>query len=176
MLRRGLPVADVLYLDAEGAPNVFRAPASATLAGLPDRRGYNFDACAADVLIERASVRDGRIVFPDGMSYRLLVLPRLDTMTPPVLRKIKSLVDAGAAVIGSPPKRSPSLENYPQCDAEVQALAAEIWGGERVIRDTPATASPAAAPTPGGSRPRPCPHRSPTSIRLTKRRRKCWQE
>jgi hypothetical protein len=138
LLRRGLPVADVLYLDGEGAPNVFRPPSSATLGGLPDRRGYNFDGCAPGTLIERASVKDGRIVFPDGMSYRLLVLPRLDTMTPALLRKIKQLVDAGAAVVGAPPKQSPSLENYPQCDAEVQQLAAGIWRNQRVIRDAAA--------------------------------------
>jgi hypothetical protein len=164
MLRRGLPVADVLYLDAEGAPNVFRAPASATLEGLPDRRGYNFDACAPATLVERASVRGGRIVFPDGMSYRLLVLPRLETMTLPLLRKIKLLVDAGATVLGGPPKQSPSLENYPRCDAAVQALAAEIWRSDRAILAIPAappvgglagggTAAPAAA--------EPCPNLYP---------------
>ncbi len=61
-------------------------------------------------------MRDGRIVFPDGMSYRVLVLPRFDTMTPALLRKIRSLVAAGATLIGSPPRRSPSLSGYPQCD------------------------------------------------------------
>jgi hypothetical protein len=148
MLRRGLPVADVLYLDLEGAPNVFRPPVSATLSGLPDRRGYNFDGCAPGTLIERASVENGRIKFPDGMSYRLLVLPRLETMTPALLRKVKQLVDAGATVIGAPPARSPSLENYPQCDAEIERLAAEIWRSSRVIRDT-LTVQPASglAPT-----------------------------
>lgn len=142
MLRRGLPVADVLYLDLEGAPNVFRAPVSATLDGLPDRRGHNFDGCAGGTLIERAAVDNGRIKFPDGMSYRLLVLPRLDTMTPGLLRKVKQLVEAGATVIGSPPTKSPSLENYPQCDAEIKRLAAEIWSKDRVIRDTWDTPAP----------------------------------
>jgi len=126
LLRRGLPVADILYLDGEGAPNVFRPPASATLGGLPDRRGYNFDGCAPGALIERASVKDGRIVFPDGMSYRLLVLPRLDTMTPALLRKIKQLTDGGAIVLGTPPQQSPSLVNYPACDAEAKELASQI--------------------------------------------------
>lgn len=140
LLRRGLPVADILYLDQEGAPNVFCPPASAMLAGLPDRRGYNFDGCAPGTLIARASVRDGRIVFPDGMSYRLLVLPRAKTMTPALVRKIQQLVEAGAAVIGSPPQQSPSLENYPHCDKEVQRLAAEIWRDNRVLRDAGAEA------------------------------------
>ena len=126
LLRRGLPVADILYLDGEGAPDVFRAPASATLGGLPDRRGYNFDGCAPGTLIERASVKDGRIVFPDGMSYRLLVLPRVDAMTPALLRKIKQLTDGGAIVLGTPPRQSPSLMNYPACDAEAKELASQI--------------------------------------------------
>ena len=137
LLRTGLPVADILYLDAEGAPNVFRPPTSATLSEFPDKRGYNFDGCAPDALIERASVKNGRIVFPDGMSYRLLILPRHDTMTLALLRKIQQLVDTGATIVGTPPKQSPSLENYPQCDAEVQKMAAEIWSSGRVIPDTP---------------------------------------
>ena len=82
VLRQGLPVADVLYLTPEGAPHVFRPPASAVRGPMFDRRGYNFDGCDPDTLVEHASVRDGSIAFPDGMSYRLLVLPRYDTMTP----------------------------------------------------------------------------------------------
>ncbi|MBU6411697.1 MAG: glycosyl hydrolase, partial [Verrucomicrobia bacterium] len=128
MLRRGLPVADILYLDAEGAPDVFRPPASALLPGLPDRRGYNFDGCGTDTLVSKAAVRNDRIVFPGGMSYRVLVLPELQTMTPRLLRKIRNLVRAGATVIGAPPQESPSLQNYPRCDAEVKRLAAQIWG------------------------------------------------
>jgi hypothetical protein len=143
LLQRGLPVADILYLDLEGAPNVFRAPVSATFTGLPDRRGYNFDGCAPGALIELAAVKDGRIAFPNGMSYRLLVLPRVETMTPALLKKIKQLVDAGATVVGMPPKQSPSLENFPRCDAEVQQLAADIWKDNRVLRDTEVPTVPA---------------------------------
>ena len=50
MLRRGLPVADICYLAPEGAPHVFRPPASALHGptAVPNRRGYNFDGCARD--------------------------------------------------------------------------------------------------------------------------------
>jgi hypothetical protein len=133
MLRRGLFVADILYLAPEGAPNVFRPPSSATQGVLPDRRGYNFDGCAPDTLIERASVKDGRIVFPDGMSYRLLVLPRFDTMTPRLLEKIASLVEEGATIMGAPPRKSPSLSDYPKCDAQVRQLAEKLWGTDATI-------------------------------------------
>lgn len=154
MLRRGQPVADILYLDAEDAPMVFRPPASALTDGLPDRKGYNFDGCAPAALIARASVKDGRIVFParpaklgerngDGMSYRLLVLPRRATMTPELLRKIEELVKAGARVLGAPPVKSPSLAGYPACDEQVSRMADAIWRAPNAMRDA-LTAVPAS--------------------------------
>jgi hypothetical protein len=49
-------------------------------------------------------------------------------MRPDLLRRIRDLVKAGATVLGPPPSRSPSLEHYPRCDAQVRKLAAELWG------------------------------------------------
>ncbi len=57
---------------------------------------------------------DGRLVLPDGMSYRVLVLPERETMTPALLRKVRDLVAAGATVIGPPPRKSPGLAGYPR--------------------------------------------------------------
>ena len=132
MLRQGLFVADVLYLVAEGAPHVFLPPPSVFLPGdFRDRRGYNFDGCSPETLIARASVADGDIVFPDGMRYRLLVLPQVETMTPRLMKKVAELVVAGATVIGMPPSASPSLSNYPHCDAEMRQIAAKIWADRR---------------------------------------------
>ena len=145
MLRQGLPVVDVLYLVPEGAPNVFQAPPSASVGDLPDRRGYGFDACAPSTLISRATVKNGQVVFPDGMSYRLLVLPRVGTMTPKLARKIQSLVEAGATVIGNPPHTSPSLVDFPKADHEVSQIGNTIWNDKRknVFRDTEVTQIPA---------------------------------
>ncbi len=127
LLRQGRTVADILYLAAEGAPNVFRAPVSATIGHPPDRRGHNFDGCAPDTLIARAEVENGRITFPGGTRYQVLVLPNEETMTPALLRKINALVQAGARVVGPPPKKSPSLSGYPACDMEIRELAATLW-------------------------------------------------
>jgi len=128
MLRRGLPVADVLYLVPEGAPQVFRPPTSAVRGNPPERRGYNFDGCAPDVFLERATFNEGQISFPNGTQYRVLVLPERETMTAPLLRKIQQLVQAGATVIGPPPQKSPGLSGYPKCDAEIAAIAQNLWG------------------------------------------------
>ena len=73
-------------------------------------------------------VEDGRLVLPDGMSYRLLVLPPSETMTPMLLAKIKELVEAGATVVGSKPLKSPSLSRLSEVRRELQQLAAELWG------------------------------------------------
>lgn len=128
VLRRGLPTADILYLNAEGAPRVFQAPNSALRGNPPDRLGYNFDGIAPEVLMQRVSVKDGCLVLPEGTSYRVLVLPEFDTMTPALLGKIKSLVEAGATLVGSPPRKSPGLSGFPQCDEEVKRLATDLWG------------------------------------------------
>ena len=127
LLQQGLTVADVCFLKPEASPQVFRAPASATRGNPPERLGYSFDGCNPEVVLTRMTVQNGRLLLPDGMSYRLLVLPQTQTMTPALLRKVKELVQAGATVIGPRPLKSPSLTGYPRCDAEVQQLAAELF-------------------------------------------------
>jgi hypothetical protein len=128
LLRQGRPVVDICYLAPEGAPHVFRPPRSALWGALGDRQGYNFDGCAPEVLIGRMSAKPGQLRLPHGQTYRVLVLPDFDTMTPALLRKIKELVQAGAMVVGSPPRKSPSLADHPRCDEEVRRLAASLWG------------------------------------------------
>ena len=131
LLQQGVTVSDVLYLTPEGAPHVFRAPDSAlddAASVLPDKKGYGFDGCSPKILMARAEVKDGLITFPGGSSYRLMVLPQVETMTPALLAKIRDLVKAGATVVGRPPVKSPSLAGYPACDGEVQALAKDLWG------------------------------------------------
>jgi len=119
LLRQGLFIADICYLQPEDSPQGFHGHR---------RSGYDYDNCTAEVVLTRMSVRDGRIVLPDGMNYRLLVLPEAATMTPPLLRKIKGLVEAGATVVGPRPRKSPSLSDYPKCDEQVKQLADELWG------------------------------------------------
>jgi hypothetical protein len=126
LLRQGLFVADICYLEPEGVIR-FHAPVK-TPGNPPTRPGYNFDGCNADVVLNRMSVKNGRIVLPNGMSYRLLVLPASQTMTPALVAKIGELVKAGATVIGPRPLKSPSLAGYPGSDAAVAATAAAVWG------------------------------------------------
>ena len=128
LLQQGLFVADVCFLKPEASPQVFRPPRSVTRGNPPERLGYNFDGLNPEALLTRMAVKDGLLVLPDGMSYRVLVLPETQRMTPTLLRKIKQLVEAGATVVGPRPLKSPSLSGYPQCDEEIKKLADELWG------------------------------------------------
>jgi hypothetical protein len=119
LLRQGLFVADICYVQPERPPLSFEAH---------PRLGYDYDECVADVVLNRMSVTNGLITLPDGMSYRLLVLPQTGRMTPPLLRKIRDLAQAGATIVGAPPQKSPSLSGFPECDSEVRELARRIWG------------------------------------------------
>lgn len=123
MLRQGRFVADLCCLRPQLPDQTYFTP----LPEIP--AGYKYDECSAEALITRMSVKNGLLVLPDGMSYRLLVLPEQNTlMTPALVQKIKQLVEAGATVFGPPPTASPSLADFPNCDVEVTKLAAEVWG------------------------------------------------
>jgi hypothetical protein len=131
MMQQGVTVSDILYLTPEGAPHVFRPPENAlTEAGSRgDKKGYGFDGCSPEQLMERAHVENGSIVFEGGTSYRLLVLPQSQTMRPELLRFVMDLINAGATAVGSPPAKSLGLENWPECDKELLTLCKELWGG-----------------------------------------------
>lgn len=132
LLRQGHFIADVCYMQAEGAPQEFSTLDSGR--GNPPRRpGYNYDFCPAEVVLTRMAYVNGFLTVPSGMKYRVLVLPDSPTMTPPLLRKIKTLVDAGATVIGLPAQKSPSLNDFPQCDADVASMADELWTSGKII-------------------------------------------
>ena len=115
-------------------------------------RGYDGDYCNAEVLLKRMSVKAGRLVLPDGMSYRVLVLQNCTStsrevcdviggsvqqaisntpstaMSLNVLKKIGQLVHDGATVVGPKPQKAVGLRDYPKCDEEVKKLADDIWG------------------------------------------------
>jgi hypothetical protein len=130
MLQQGLDVADVAYFIGEDAPKMTGIMQPA----LP--KGYSFDYINAEVIINNLTVKNGRLVLPHGTSYRLLVLPPQETMRPEVLQKIEKLVAAGAIILGNPPQRSPSMQNYPAADKQVKELADKMWGDTKATQRT----------------------------------------
>ena len=126
MLQQGHFTAEVLYYYGDHVPNFAQLKASDPAHILP---GYDYDVITAEALIERATVKAGKIYLPDGINYRVLVLPDRNEISLRVLEKIKELVAAGATVIGPKPVRGETLGNEASTDAEVAKLADELWGG-----------------------------------------------
>ena len=133
LLQRGNFVADAAYYYGDHVPNFSQLKKSDPARILP---GYDYDVITEEALLTRASVRGGKIILPEGMSYRVLVLPDRNVISLPVLRKLKELVDAGATIIGPKPERAETLENFPQCDAEVVKLANELWNRDALETKT----------------------------------------
>jgi hypothetical protein len=123
LLQQGRYVADAAYFCGENAPSEMPD----IVPSLPP--GYEYDAINSDVLLHRARMRKGRLTLPGGAAYSVLVLPQdeLD-MTPELLRRIGGFVRDGLTVVGPKPQHSPSLEDFPKCDAKVKSLADDLWG------------------------------------------------
>lgn len=120
LLRQGEPVADVLTYP----PRAEHIPAPVLDAG-----SYRQTVLNDETLLERLTVREGRIVLPHGTSYAAISLAPSQPLRPAALRSIRDLVIDGATLIGTrPPARSASLEAYPACDLEVADLIDELWG------------------------------------------------
>ena len=148
MLQKGTFVADVCFYLGERPPTL--APPKYIVPSLGP--GYDCDYSNSDVLLNRMSVRNGRIVLPDGMSYHLLVLQNCTSpsqeicdkvgvyqklsvssvpsteMSVGVIKKLRELILAGATVVGPPPEKAVGLKNYSECDEQLRKIAAEIWG------------------------------------------------
>jgi hypothetical protein len=126
MMQQGLFVADVLYYYGDHVPNFVRMKPDDPAKVLP---GYDYDVTNEEVLLTRVRVEGGKLVLPDGMSYRVLAMPDLPVISLPVLKKVRDLVSAGATVLGRRPERVTGLGGVPGSDAEVARIAAEVWGG-----------------------------------------------
>ena len=126
MLEQGTFVADLAYLLPEGAPSTMPFWGSGLKPAPPP--GYDYDYINTDILLHHTSADANGINLDSGMTYRVLVLPPGQEMTPEVLSKLHELVADGAVILGQRPTASPSLEHYPKADDEVHVLATDLWG------------------------------------------------
>ncbi|MFS0732355.1 glycosyl hydrolase [Microbacterium sp. 1P10UB] len=127
LLSAGRPDVDVAVFVGEEAPvtGLFGEEADTSVPA-----GFDHDYVGPDALRDILRVEGGRIV-ADGADYAVLFLGGSSAqMTCAALAEIERLVDAGAAVIGDRPTRSPSLADDP---AEFSALCDRLWGVGRVI-------------------------------------------
>jgi hypothetical protein len=150
LLQQGKFVADVAILTDEGAPSsltrvyndLVKADEEYDTSTITESAlrhfnrmhflpptGYDYDFINAEA-VHSMEVSDGKLHHPGGMSYRILVLPPSERMTLSLVRKISTLVKAGATIVGIRPEKSPTLSDFPHGDTELRAIALELWGDE----------------------------------------------
>jgi hypothetical protein len=131
MLRQGQPVTDVcVYIGAKSYQHWGRGVNWSDRATLRLPKSFTYDLITTEVLLDRLEVKEGDLVLPDGLSYRVLVVdPDDESMLPAALQKIAALKKAGATVVFGQrqPQRAPGLAGYPGCDEEVRRLASGLW-------------------------------------------------
>jgi hypothetical protein len=121
LLERGKPVSDVLwYLGDE----INHKPDQ----NAPFPEGYKYDYCNPDVLLNRLSVRDGKIVTPEGISYRVMWLPDNRRMLPATLEKILAMVRDGAIIIGNAPEGLATLSGGESAQRRFDEAVKSLWG------------------------------------------------
>jgi hypothetical protein len=126
MLRQGTLVADLIYYAGPEVP--VDTPVYPDHLNPTPPEGYYYDVANEEAILTRMKAENGRIVLPDGLSYRVLVLPEDKRLGLDVLRKVRDMVQEGVALVGPKPTINPGLTGYPNCDAELRQIADEIWG------------------------------------------------
>ncbi|MDR1497307.1 MAG: hypothetical protein LBS59_02655 [Puniceicoccales bacterium] len=122
LFERGKPVSDVLwYLGDE----INHKPDQ----NAPFPKGYKYDYCNPDILLNRLSVKDGQIVTPEGIAYRVMWLPDNKKMLPQTLEKLLSLVRSGAVIVGNAPKSIATLSGGETAQKRFNSIVEELWGG-----------------------------------------------
>jgi hypothetical protein len=123
LLERGRPVSDVLWYLGDEQDHKPRQDA-------PFPAGYHYDYCNPDALLTRLSVRDGRVVTPEGLGYRLLWLRDGQRMLPETLEKMVSLVKQGAVLLGERPQGLATLSGGKAAEKRFANAIETLWGVE----------------------------------------------
>ena len=73
--------------------------------------GYDWDKCSKDVMLNRVSFDGEKIVLPDGMTYRILMLSlKKNQLIWMCLKKVEEFVKAGLTVIAPRPPESHRID------------------------------------------------------------------
>lgn len=126
VVQNGKFVADILYYYGDHVPNILPFKDKDPAGALP---GYDFDVTNEDILLQ-LTVKDGKIVVPSGIEYKLLVLPDFKTLSFAALKKVESLLSQGATVLGNKPVYLASLVGGKEAQVEFKAMADRIWSNE----------------------------------------------
>jgi hypothetical protein len=121
LLERGNPVSDVLWYLGDEQDHK-------PLQDAPFPKGYRYDYCNPDVLLNRLSVQNGRLITPEGLSYAILWAPSNRRMLPETLEKMVELVQAGAVLVADRPLGLATLSRQNRAERRFNRAVKTLWG------------------------------------------------
>lgn len=127
LLQQGLTQADVCFFKGDdpgsGIPDIYQF--------LPE--GNKGDVVGRDALFNRFSIKEQKIILPDGMNYKCCILGDFQAILPETLSRLLQLVKEGMIlVVNSRPSKSLGQQNT---DNLIKELADELYGdldGEKI--------------------------------------------
>ncbi len=122
ILRAGKSSIDLCVYLGENAPVKIL---SYRLPDIPG--GFDLDAFTSHALHSRMSAKNGLITLPDGVGYKMMVLPRNSNVPYAALEKIANMVKDGIKIYGAKPVMSESFIDHDSLQA-YEKLADELWG------------------------------------------------
>lgn len=125
LLERGKPVSDVLWYLGD---QIDHKPDQHA----PFPAGFKYDYCNPDVLLNRLTVSNGRLITPEGISYQVLWLPETTHMLPQTLEKLNALIRGGAVVVGNAPRQMGTLIGGKTAQLRFNAMVKSIWGDKMI--------------------------------------------
>ncbi len=93
-------VADVVYYYGDRIPNSV-TPKNTHLKAGP---GYDYEVINTEVLLNKLTVKDGKLVLSNGTVFSMLVLENEEEINPEVLARLDDLAERGAVIVGEKPK------------------------------------------------------------------------
>lgn len=118
LLQQGFSVVDVLVFVGDKSHQKY------VNVDLPS--GLNYDCTNADVLINRISVQNNKLVLPEGNAYSVLILKNTEEMELVTLQRIKEIAEAGVPVYGNMPKKLPGYKTTEEDKALFNKLVRDI--------------------------------------------------
>jgi hypothetical protein len=99
------------------------------LAPLIVRNGFDFNIINDQVLLERSSFQNGKLVI-EKIEHSVLILPRMTYLSLKTVERVRDFCQAGGIVIAIDrlPEFSTGFAGYEENDAKLQGIVAEMFG------------------------------------------------
>lgn len=124
LLRQGLPVKDLAYFTGEEA-NIYTRVLPGDMFPSPPA-GFDYDLVNAETILQKLSIKNGRLFLPNGMQYKALLLQKFKQLTLPLLQKLHQLVKEGMVLVGERPVGPLGLGPAADSEAFEQVVEA-LW-------------------------------------------------